>query len=345
MKKQPKVLITGSTGFLGIAICRHLLAEGYALRCHFRRVSQLNILKAQLQVKDDAHAPIEYIRQDLAHATTAELHTMIEGCDTVVHNAALVRDWGTLKKICAINVVVTRRIVEIALALNIKRFVYVSSIAVHGLKNAEHITEQGPYNRLYNVYAISKMKAERVIRDIFTQEQKNNFVIIRPASIYGLSDETTYHRIFRAIENRILPYIGTTHGLIPLVHKSDVARSVSCALTAPEQALGEAYNITSGEVVEFGELFRYIASQLNVRPPALVLPAVVLILIALLTNGVRFVFHLPCAPLVTMFRIRSMMSRRKFDTTKARVLLDFIPQVQWKEGFAESIDEYHREQG
>ena len=337
-----KVLVTGATGFLGTAISKQLLIEGYSVRCHYRRQSQIEQLRSRISSINSKSSSVEYVQQDLLSISKESLIQLIDGCSMIVHNAAYVRDWGTSKQAWKLNVDATRDILEAAIALNIKRFVYISSIAVHGLKSCDCITEEGPYNRLFNVYEKSKLAAEQTIHDTATRLQFTDYVIIRPGSIYGLFDTTIYYKIFTAIKKRALPYIGNKHGVLPLIHCTDVARAVSCALTAAKHATGQVYNIVSDELVDFHTLFNFISSKLNVPPPFIVLPTWCAILIAWITNMIRFIFRLPFEPIVTVFRIRSMIHKRVFDTRRSKRLLRFTPAIRWQDGFSEAIADYQQ---
>ena len=77
-----KVLLTGATGFLGRTVARRLAARGHALRLLARRATNLAGLP------DATEAAIG--RRD---ATAASFARAAEGCDAVLHLAALVKIW------------------------------------------------------------------------------------------------------------------------------------------------------------------------------------------------------------------------------------------------------------
>ena len=76
-----KVLLTGATGFLGRTVARHLAARGHALRVLVRPASRLEGLPEGFEVATgDVTCPLS-------------LTAAAEGCDAIVHMAALVRIW------------------------------------------------------------------------------------------------------------------------------------------------------------------------------------------------------------------------------------------------------------
>jgi farnesol dehydrogenase len=76
-----KVLLTGGTGFLGKAVTRRLAAAGHELRLLAREGSRLRGLPAGIEVR----------RGDVTDA--ASFTAAAEGCEAIVHMAALVKSW------------------------------------------------------------------------------------------------------------------------------------------------------------------------------------------------------------------------------------------------------------
>src|SRR6187200_2799622 len=112
-----KVSITGATGHLGNLIVRELLARGYAVKA----LARGNDLKAIEGL------PIEIIKGDLADEVA--LRKLMEGCDGLIHSAALISISGSQQGLVhKINVDGTRLVMEIAKASGIKRVIHISSI-------------------------------------------------------------------------------------------------------------------------------------------------------------------------------------------------------------------------
>ena len=72
-----KVAVTGTTGFIGRYIVRHLVEQGYECRCWYRPDSDRGGF-------EDVNNHVEWVVGELAAGNEA---AFVEGCDAVVHAA------------------------------------------------------------------------------------------------------------------------------------------------------------------------------------------------------------------------------------------------------------------
>ncbi|MBW1911740.1 MAG: NAD-dependent epimerase/dehydratase family protein, partial [Deltaproteobacteria bacterium] len=120
------VLVTGANGFIGKALCRRMLAEGWHVRGAVRSAEKKVVLPPGVDsVEIGSIGP------------STEWETALEGIDSVVHLAARVHvmDENIADPIFSyrnVNVAGTKRLAQMAHSKNVRRFVYVSSIKVNG---------------------------------------------------------------------------------------------------------------------------------------------------------------------------------------------------------------------
>ena len=166
MQRQ-KILVTGSSGLIGSALCRLLGAKGHDLRCF------------DLAARGDAHGDVR---------CPHDLDAAVAGCDGVVHLAAVSRVvWGEADpgSCRATNVAGTRNLVEaIGRAGNRAWLVLGSSREVYGQATTLLVTETAPL-RPMNHYARSKRDAEQIIAE--AAHTGLRAAILRFSTVYGSS--------------------------------------------------------------------------------------------------------------------------------------------------------------
>jgi len=216
------VLVTGATGFLGRATVARLAADGMTVRALVRR--------------RDAALPggVQRVMGDLAGP--ADLAGLVDGVDTVVHCAAHMGD-GDRRRHAAVTVRGTERLLRAAVDARVRRFVHVSTIAVHGRGMAGALLppdgELEPTPALRDDYAWAKAAAERWVR-LYGAETGLETVVLRPGIIYGPGRDFVA-RVARRLAGPLHLVGGGRRMLLPLVHRDDVVEAIVrvLALAAP----------------------------------------------------------------------------------------------------------------
>jgi nucleoside-diphosphate-sugar epimerase len=170
-----KILITGSTGFLGKFLCQYLSNKDYSVIAHTRTPQVFS------------QSNIQNINFDL-NQNLEELD--LEGVQVVIHCAgrAHVMNETAASPLDAyrqINVEGTLNLAKKAVQSGVRRFIYLSSIKVNG----EEATQQKPFTAEDSIntddpYGLSKYEAEQALKQL-AQETGLEVVIIRPVLIYG----------------------------------------------------------------------------------------------------------------------------------------------------------------
>ena len=148
-----KVLLTGGTGFLGKNVARALAARGHELRLLAREGSNLAGLPAG-----------EIVRGDVSDAAT--VRRAAEGCQAIVHMAALVKMWVPERaEFARVNVEGLRDALAAAEAVG-ARLVYTSSFIAIGPDGAQPADESQvhPGHSFRNDYERTKAQADVLAR-------------------------------------------------------------------------------------------------------------------------------------------------------------------------------------
>ena len=145
-----KVLLTGATGFLGRAVARRLAARGHALRVLARPTSRLEGLPEGFEVAAG----------DVTDALS--MSAAADGCDAVVHMAALVKIWvPDARRFEAVNVGGLENALAAARAAS-ARLVYTSSFIALGPSGAGALDASRPHPGppFRNAYERTKARAD-----------------------------------------------------------------------------------------------------------------------------------------------------------------------------------------
>lgn len=174
------VFVTGATGFIGFHTVRALLEAGHTVRLGVRNVAKMKALyDAQgLSIEDFAVGEI---------TDKEAIDAALEGCDAVVHTAAMVSlDPQKAEQMYHTNVTGTRLVIGGAVAKGIRSIVHVSSIAAVFDPGAPVVNESLPLARQTSAYGKSKADSERYVRDLI--DDGASIAITYPSGVLGPQD-------------------------------------------------------------------------------------------------------------------------------------------------------------
>jgi len=254
MRKSVDVLITGASGFVGSAVLRELLTDGYTVRALVRPNSRYG----------DLVAPgVQFVEGDLREASS--LNLVCSDCRYLVHVAADYRlSLRDSAGVFATNVTGTSNLMEEALRAGIERVVYTSSVATLACGQNGASADEGaslPLEEAIGAYKRSKVIAERLVLEM-VRERGLPAIIVNPSTPVGPRDirpTPTGRLVVAAASGRIPAYVDTG---LNLVHVDDVARGHVEALRRGR--IGERY-ILGGDNIPFSQMLAEVAASVG-RP-------------------------------------------------------------------------------
>ncbi len=317
-----KALVTGSTGFVGNAICRGLLDAGYEVRAFHRPSSSLRLLEG---------LPVEQALGDLTQPET--LLEAMQGVDAVFHAAALLgvrEDPGPLQ---AVTVEGTRAVLQGALQAGVQRVVHTSSVAALGVP--EHygsqrmpIDERHTWNYIPErwPYGYAKYLAEMEVQKAVAQGL--DVVIVNPSLVFGPRDVYRMNTslVVQVARGRLPALVDAG---INVVHIDDVARGHVSALERGRT--GERY-ILGGENLTLKEIVQKIAALTGGSKPLVELPPRVVRSMAAPARWLRSFLNLPVDPSTLYLAGRYFY----YDTHKALGELGLPSFKKAEQAFAEA---------
>ena len=264
------ILVTGATGFLGSHLLMKLLDQNANARIRAMYRKQENLEKTKLFF-DHFHKPqlfsqIVWIQSDILEIPT--LANAFDGVDFVYHCAALVSfdpaDEDNLRKT---NIEGTANVVNFCLDFNIKKLLYVSSIAALGdlLPHETIISETTEWNPeiAHSDYAISKFGAEMEVWR--AQQEGLDVLIINPGVIFGtVTHKEQWHtgsaQIFSTVAASNQFYTKGTTGFVCL---SDV---VSIMVQLMQSDIKNEKYVVVAENINYQQLTNSISKNLKKKP-------------------------------------------------------------------------------
>jgi farnesol dehydrogenase len=171
---EMRVLLTGATGFLGGRLCSALVHSGHTVRVTVRANS----------VTSELPPEVEIANCDIQDAPA--LIKACEGCDAVIHTAALVGSWlPDSSQFITVNVQGLRNVIDAVKANpSVKKLVYTSSFFALGYTDG-HIGDEDQVHpgKFISPYEESKFLADKVAQEAAAEGVP--IVSVYPGMVYG----------------------------------------------------------------------------------------------------------------------------------------------------------------
>lgn len=303
-----RCLVTGANGFVGRAICAGLFRQGFKVRAATRQ----------------AHA--ELVQYQQAFITDINRQTQwfdaLQNVDVVVHLAARVHVMqetasNPLADFLEVNLHGTENLALQAAKAGVKRFVYISSVKVHG----EMTSTGSPWTETHtpmpqDAYGTSKWQAEQVLHKI-AHDTGMQIVIIRPPLVYGPGVRANFAALLRAVrQGWPLPVasINNRRSLVALDNLVDF--TLLCVRHT--QAANQTFLISDGHDLSTCDLVRGLARAAGVSTWLLPVPVW-----ALKTGAVL---------LGKGAAMQRLCGNLQIDISKAHQLLSWKPVIDVDEG-------------
>ena len=320
------ILITGSTGFIGINLVKRLTEEGHFCRCLVRKNSVIDPLKHL--------SNIELFYGDVTDKKSLE--NVFDNISVVYHLAAIMGhdlpSESAFRKFRRVNTEGTRNIAECCVGKGVKKFIYVSSIAAMGLLRKKVVNEE-TLCKPFTPYQVSKYESELIVKEL-TEKKGLPGIILRPTRIYGPGFKGDLLTISKVVKTGIFPKIGLGKNLSPSLYIDDLS---DCICKVKDKgAIGETYIISSEESYELEKVARIIARALNIKIRMIFIPKSLAIFGAWVLERIFLLFGK--TPIATARNIHSSTTDRVFDVSKAKKELGYKQNISIEKGLKKTVE-------
>ena len=335
-----RVMVTGATGFVGRFLCNVLISQGYKVLASVRGFA----FDLHGDSPDNYEIGLSYINTgDISPDT--DWSQALRDVDTVMHLAARVHvthedPAHSLAEYRAVNTQATANLANQAARAGVRRFVYLSTVKVHGEETALHpvfFTGQGhdeppvafsetDIPRPQGGYAISKWEAERELRLIASATGMET-VIVRPPLIYGEGVKANFLSLLRMIDKGIPLPFGSVTNRRSLLCLDNLADFLMQCISHPAAA-NETFLVADNETLSTPELICRIAFYMGKKPKLPGCPIGLLRMVARLLGRADAIAKI-CGSL-------------QLDARKAKTLLHWQPPLTVEQGLEKTVSWYQK---
>ena len=199
--KSEKILITGSSGFIGSHVADALEENGY-------QVILFDAIHSKYKTETQEEIIGDILKSD-------DIEAAMKGCDAVYHfagQADIGASSNSPRSTIKANIIGTQNVLEAARKYKVNRFLFASTIYV--------------YSELGSFYRVSKQACEKIIEE-YQSEYNLDYTILRFGSLYGpRANEFNGIRDFliQAIKNKKIVRRGDGKEIREYIHVKDAAR-------------------------------------------------------------------------------------------------------------------------
>ncbi len=314
-----KVLVTGSTGFIGTSLIERLLKDQFSVSVSIRNshIKEFNP-DVNLITMGDMTSSLDW-----GHA--------LQGVDVIIHLAARAhilndKSRDPLAEYRYINVDCSLNLAHQAARAGVKRFIYVSSIKVNGeftILGKPFTAQDDPMPR--DFYGISKYEAELGLQEI-AEEQRMELVIIRPPLVYGPRVKANFLSMMSWLWRGIpLPLGGVRKNRRSFIFIDNLVSMILTCINHPAAA-NQIFLVSDDEDLSTAGLLDRMALALGRPSRLIVMPA------ALITFGAKMLGRDDIA--------QRLCGSLQVDIKKTKDLLGWSPPVSLDEGLRQTAGHF-----
>ena len=256
--KPTKILVTGSGGFVGSALCQEAARRGMLVTAAYRsrapKVEHQNIRAVSVG--------------DLANGSL-ELDGLLDDIDCVVHLASRAHHsdrslserqlWELYYRA---NVVSTQNLLNAASKAGVQRFVYLSSVKAVA-EESQQLLRTGGEERPEDVYGKTKRAAEVAVVEA-AKLSSMDYVILRPPLVYGPGVRANFLNLIRLVDKRVPMPVAGLKNRRSYVYLGNLVDACLSTVLHPNAA-NQVYYVSDGKGISTPHLLNSLGKGLG-RP-------------------------------------------------------------------------------
>ena len=312
-------LVTGASGFIGKTLVSELISRGRFVRAIHRGKSP----------SSNRSFGVQSFSVDSVDEST-DWSAYLDGVRCIIHCAGLTNGIingkvSSLAAFRAVNVAATKALAEQAAAFGVSRFIFLSSVKVHGDRTTldsrfELSDELAPCDP----YGVSKREAEQALWAV-SEKTGLEVVVIRLPLVYGVGVKGNLLRLLGWVASEVPLPFGAVHNQRSLLSLSNLVDLLLLCAEHPAAA-GQTFMASDGDDLSTPELIRLMAEGMDKSPWLLPVP------VPLLQVGGSF--------LGKRSEVNRLVGSLQVDSEHTQTQLDWTPPVSVEDGVREMAQWY-----
>lgn len=316
-----KILVTGSAGFIGYHLCRDLLSSGHQVIGVDKFTEDYPVSLKEKNNEDlKKYKNFEFHKFDILNEGIASIFGGRE-VDYFVHLAAKDLYYGNSDRIefspyLETNVVGAAKAFELAKIVQAKKFIMASTHSIYGITKKGVLTEKNLMPKPVSPHGASKLAAELVLR-FMSSFYDLPVVVLRIFSVYGpgMRPHTFIPRVIDRLQNnRPLELYTEPDQMRDYIYIDDVVNYIKS--TFNKRIKFQTINVAGGESLALPDVAKKISKLLGKSDLEVVL------------NRSSKDFS------------RMQIKHVQADTSRAKKLLQYTPEVSFDVGLKKTVDWY-----
>lgn len=309
-----RILITGANGFIGGRLAERLVNdEGARVRGLMRNETR------------NTHHFSEIAFGDVTDADA--VHRAVNGCAIVIHCAAMQSGRAKLDEYRRVNVGGTLNLLRAARDADVRRFIHISTINVHGLPPPRDANADSPLCFAGDFYSVSKAEGERAAWQ-FAREHNIALTVIRPGCTYGPRSQAWTLTPLERVQRGRPVLVGDGRGICNAIYIDNLIDLILLAMKN-DAAVGQAFIGTEGRGVTWREFYGAYAQMIGEKRLR-GMPRWFALSVATAFELLAKFEGYP--PRVARSSVNFYSHRVVFDIEKAKRLLGYAPKISFEEG-------------
>ncbi len=236
MKKRKGYLITGSSGFVGTHLCDILNRGGQ----RYSAIPHSNLLNPG-----------------------PEERRLLQDCDAIIYLAGLahrmdLQEGRHAHLYTQANAISPGTIARIAREAGVSRFIFVSTVKVHGETSAQDGFRPADSMAPEGIYAESKALGEMHLASVLA-ESSTRLIVVRPPLVYGAGVRGNLQRLMKLVNKGWPLPLGACGGIRSLISASNLAEFLLHLAVCSEQDLASGLVRLNPSIVSIQREYSYYA--------------------------------------------------------------------------------------